>query len=231
MIDTTHLRVLRTDRGYSQRNLAKAAGVDPATIRRVEDGADPGDLPLRVLDRIATALGVPPATLLRPPDQTGPDDHPVPGTGRPTDTSAERSRRLRQRIGSTLATTGTTLSALAATLDTPIETVEAELEALTDHLHALGISLARHGETLRLNPLNVHPPATATPAASAHPTGPMNVNQARLLRRIQRGEDVRRSLSKTDREITLPNLARTGLVDTSQTIPATPDTLCDYPGG
>ena len=63
MINVKTLRTLRTDRGYSIRALATAAGVDHQTIRRLELGSDP-DVPLRVLDRIAEALGVPAATLL-----------------------------------------------------------------------------------------------------------------------------------------------------------------------
>jgi transcriptional regulator with XRE-family HTH domain len=51
------LQQIRTLAGRSQRGLAKSAGVSYQTIRRIELGGDAGDLPLRVLDAIATILG------------------------------------------------------------------------------------------------------------------------------------------------------------------------------
>ena len=51
------LQQIRTLAGRSQRGLAKSAGVSYQTIRRIELGGDAGDLPLRVLDGIATILG------------------------------------------------------------------------------------------------------------------------------------------------------------------------------
>src|SRR4051812_39888413 len=41
---------------------------------------------------------------------------------------------------------------------------------------------------------------------------PLTLTEARLLRRIHRGEDVRRSLTKSDRELVLPALLRRDLV-------------------
>jgi transcriptional regulator with XRE-family HTH domain len=65
VIDPDALRRIRTDRGLSQRRLAAAIGVDPLTVKRLEDGADPGDLPLRVLEQLAGCLAVPVQDLLR----------------------------------------------------------------------------------------------------------------------------------------------------------------------
>lgn len=53
--------------------------------------------------------------------------------------------------------------------------------------------------------------AAPEPAPAAAPPAPLDVNQARLLRRLHRGEDVRRHLSNVDRELTLPSLLRAGL--------------------
>jgi len=50
------LQQIRTLAGRSQRGLAKSIGVSYQTIRRIELGGDAGDLPLRVLNAIATTL-------------------------------------------------------------------------------------------------------------------------------------------------------------------------------
>lgn len=42
---------------------------------------------------------------------------------------------------------------------------------------------------------------------------PLDHNAARLLRRIHRGEDIRRTMSRAQREITLPELINRGLVE------------------
>lgn len=55
-------------------------------------------------------------------------------------------------------------------------------------------------------------PPQATREQPLPDPGPLTYQQARLLRRIHRGEDVRRSLTKTDRELTLPSMMREGLV-------------------
>jgi hypothetical protein len=47
---------------------------------------------------------------------------------------------------------------------------------------------------------------------SAPADRPLTVAEARLLRRIHRGEDVRRKLTRPDRELILPALQRRGLV-------------------
>lgn len=204
MINTTRLRTLRVDRGYSIRSLAKTAGVDHQTIRRLETGANPGDLPLRVLDRIASALGVTPATLLATKRDVGQHD-------------------LQQRIGSLLLSCpGITTTTIATSLATPIETVEEALPALVEALAEVGLTVARHGDTLRIVPLGVHSTRDAD-------TRPMTLNEARLLRRIHRNEDIRRSLSKADRELTLPRLIRTGLIDPTPAIPATRADVCNHP--
>ncbi|RYP86868.1 XRE family transcriptional regulator [Nocardioides guangzhouensis] len=204
MIDATKLRSLRTDRGYSIRRLADAVGVSYQTIRRLENGDDPGDLPLRVLARIATALGVPPATLLN----TDP---------------ATQQHDLQQSIGGTiLSAPGINATTIATSLGTSVDAIHTALPGLAEVLAEAGLTLSRHGDTLRINPLHLH----ATPEAN---TKPMTVNEARLLRRIHRGDDVRRTLSKTDRELTLPSLARAGLVDPTTTIPAPPAALFAVP--
>jgi transcriptional regulator with XRE-family HTH domain len=126
MIDARILLARRTERGHSQRKLAKLAGVNGMTIKRIEDGSDPSELPLAVLGRLADALDIEPADLL-----------------------------LRRR-------------------------------------------------------------RTGAVAAAAPPpdldTAPLDHNAARLLRRIQRGDDIRRTMSRADREITLPSLVNRGLV-------------------
>jgi transcriptional regulator with XRE-family HTH domain len=129
VINANTLRHHRTMAGLSQRGLARAAGLGPLGIKRIEDGADAGRLPLAVVSRIADAVGVTIDQLL---DQ-------VPATA-----------------GGTSATT----------LPNP---------------------------------------------------EPLSYNQATLLRRIQRGEDITRRLTRADRELTLPSMLKAGLVDTTAT--------------
>ena len=55
-INNTKLRKLRTDRGYSIRGLARAAGVSPDTVYSVEHGRRQPSI--RTLGKLARALGV-----------------------------------------------------------------------------------------------------------------------------------------------------------------------------
>ncbi|WP_435771370.1 helix-turn-helix domain-containing protein [Nocardioides sp. SYSU DS0651] len=204
MINTSYLRALRVDRGYSIRGLAKAVGVDHQTIRRLENGADPGDLPLRVLDRIATALGVRPAMLL-------------------ANGNAAEGHELQERIGGTIMSApGISLTNLAAAVAMPIDEVDAALPALDTALTSVGLTLTRDGDDLRVTPRAVH-------SAREADTKPMTVTEARLLRRIHRGEDVRRTMSKADRTITIPSLARRGSINIATTVPAPTSGLCRRP--
>jgi len=192
MIDTKTLRRLRHDRGISQRKLAAAAGVDPLTIQRLEAGADCGDLPLRVLRRIADTLGVTPAHLLR---ET------------PEATAGQAEPDVTARVGSTLlAFKDSTVTDLATSLGVPRAQVRQSVGQLAAELPALGIAVARDGDHVRLEPSEEPAAATAAPK-------PLRLDQARLLRRIQRGEDIRAKLSKTDRELVLPYLIRRQLIN------------------
>jgi hypothetical protein len=76
------------------------------------------------------------------------------------------------------------------------------------------MSVARHHDELSLVP------RTKT-AAAASPDQPLTVAEARLLRRIHRGEDVRRALNTIGRQFTLPALQRRGLVTDEGKGPAT----------
>lgn len=77
---------------------------------------------------------------------------------------------------------------------------------------------------LRIAPMALHSTAAAD-------TRPMSVNEARLLRRIHRGEDVRRSMSRVDRELTLPSLTRRGLADATSAAHVGAHDLCAAPAG
>lgn len=188
MIDPHAMRRLRTDRGLSQRRLASAIGVDPLTVKRLEDGADAGDLPLHVVERLARALAAPAAGLLRQDDAT--DD----------------GVDLTAATGAALFAHGlTTLTTLAAALETPVDDVAAAVTSLRTHLSAAGMAVARHHDEVWLVP---HVPTPDAVAAAR----PLTLAEARLLRRIHRGEDVRRKLPRTARELTLPALQRRGLV-------------------
>jgi transcriptional regulator with XRE-family HTH domain len=191
VIDHRRLRHLRTDRGLSQRKLAAPAGVDPLTITRLERGADRRDLPLRVLGNIATALGVPSGDLLtfRSP-------------------SIEESEDLATTLGSLLTSAGTrrvSACALAAATRSDLDEVAAGLEVLSTHLAPAGIAVARHGNHVWLAPRY----SQSAPPID-HPV--LDVNQARLLRRIHRGEDVRRKLTEVERQLVLPSLLRLGVI-------------------
>jgi transcriptional regulator with XRE-family HTH domain len=60
------------------------------------------------------------------------------------------------------------------------------------------------------------PPQPISPPTAAEP-GSMDTNQATLLRRIDRGEDIRRHLTRTDRTLTLPSLINAGHVHLDHT--------------
>ncbi len=151
MIDPDVLLQRRTLCGLSQRKLAKLAGVHSMTIKRLEDRCDGGDLPLRVLGRLADALHIEPRDLLQRRSATAPQVPPPP-------------------------------------------------------------ALALDNE-------------------------PLDHNAAKLLRRIHRGEDVRRTMTRAEREIILPSLVRRGAVtmtskgcalgDSVARSLALPDTLVD----
>lgn len=130
MINADIVLARRTQRGLSQRQLAKHAGVSYMTISRMEDGADSSNLPLSVLGRLAAALDADPAELLTPNGRTGPG-----------------------------SSTSSPMSSMAA----------------HDHIR-------------------------------------LDHNAARLLRKIHRGNDIRRTMSRADRDLTLPALVNSGLV-------------------
>ncbi len=67
------------------------------------------------------------------------------------------------------------------------------------------MSVARHHDEVWLVP-------SVDAAKSAPADRPLTVAEARLLRRIHRGEEVRRKLTKSGREFILPALQRRGLV-------------------
>jgi hypothetical protein len=74
--------------------------------------------------------------------------------------------------------------------------------------------LSRICEALELDPGQLLT-ALPSPTMSEVSVDELSITQARLLRRIQRGDDVRRSLSANERELTLPSLVRRGLVSSA----------------
>ena len=188
MIDAAALRRHRIDRGLSQRQLAAAVGVGPVAIKRIEDAADPGDLPLRVFERLRDTLGANPAELLvSPSDVTSDSD-------------------LVEAIGGTLLTNGRAMIGdLARALDVSFADVAVAMDVLALRLKVVGMSVARDHDDVWL--VQRQPAATTTTASR-----PLSIAEARLLRRIHRGEQVTRTLSSADRQFTLPGLQRRGLV-------------------
>jgi transcriptional regulator with XRE-family HTH domain len=193
MIDGEKLLRARLLSGLSQRKLAAAAGTNAQTILRLERGADGGELPARVINKTAQALGVPIADLLDTPANSD-SDAPVETLG---------SLLLEHRTLS--------LDQLAAAAEVPLDRIGEMLNALAVRLVSTGMALVRHDGRVTLQP-QTH--ARAAPVGSQ-----LTLHQARLLRRIHRGEDVRRKLSKVDRELTLPSLIRGGLVELDGTAP------------
>jgi len=57
------LREIRTERGYTQRDLAAAAGVGRSTIRRIEAGESPGTV--EAIERCLYVLGYELEAMLR----------------------------------------------------------------------------------------------------------------------------------------------------------------------
>jgi hypothetical protein len=106
---------------------------------------------------------------------------------------------LVQAVGAALLAHGrTTITPLACALS-------ATVAGLDVHLASAGMSVARHHDESWLVPL-------VDTAKAAPVDRPLTLAEARLLRRIHRGEDVRRKLTKPDCEFILPALLRRGLV-------------------
>jgi hypothetical protein len=111
------------------------------------------------------------------------------------------------RVGATLLAFGNTrITVLATGLGVRRAQVRQSVDQLAAELPVLGIAVARHGDHVWLAP-------SREPAAAASAHKPLRLDQARLLRRIQRGEDIRAKLGKTDRELVLPDLLRRNLVN------------------
>lgn len=133
MINAETVLARRTERGLSQRQLAKHAGVSYMTISRMENGSDTSNLPLSVVDRLAQALDLEPGGLLTS-GSTAHQPTSLPSNGRST-----------------------------------------------VHLDE----------------------------------SPLHHDRARLLRKVHRGDDIRRTMSKVEREVILPALIHAGLVTMS----------------
>jgi transcriptional regulator with XRE-family HTH domain len=171
-----------------ERRLASAIGVDPLTVKRLEAGADAGDLPLRVVERLARALAAPVGQLIRQDD------------------ASDDGVDLTAAVGAALLVHGrTTITTLAAALEATVDDVSAAGTELGTQLAGAGMAAARHHDEVWLVPQVPTPDAVAA-------ARPLNLAEARLLRRIHRGEDVRRVLSRPDRQFVLPALLRRGLV-------------------
>jgi hypothetical protein len=113
---------------------------------------------------------------------------------------------LVQAVGAALLAHGrTTITCLAGALSVTVDDVAAAVAGLHAHLAAAGMSVARHHDEVWLVPL-------VDTAKTAPADRPLTLAEARLLRRIHRGEDVRRKLSKPGREFIFPALQRRGLV-------------------
>jgi DNA-binding XRE family transcriptional regulator len=131
------LRRLRTDRGLSQRRLAPAIGVDPLTVKRLEDGAYAGDLPLHVVGRLVRTLAAPVGRLLRQQE-----------------TTAAGVDHLTAVAGAALLAHGrTTVTNLATALGATVDDVTAAVTAVDAHLAGAGMSVARHHDDVWLVPL------------------------------------------------------------------------------
>lgn len=94
-------------------------------------------------------------------------------------------------------TARTTVSNLATALSATVDDVASAVTALEARLTGAGMSVARHHDEVWLVPRGRTPEAVAA-------NKPLTFAEARLLRRIHRGEDVRRLLSEPDREFTPP---------------------------
>jgi transcriptional regulator with XRE-family HTH domain len=189
MIDCDRLRHLRLDRGLIQRKLAAACGVDPLTVHRLEHGGDAGDLPLRVVQQLATALGTDINYLL--------DDQPTPPE------QADLTRRLGAALFSQHRVTATDL---AATHDITLDQLHDELSVLAASADSVGMTLLHNDGSVWLAPQATVVPPVAPPRS-------LNTAEARLLRRIHLGGDVRRNLTQHQRHTVLPALLRLGLIE------------------
>jgi transcriptional regulator with XRE-family HTH domain len=189
VIDPARLRHLRLDRGLTQRKLAAACGVDPLTVHRLEDGADAGDLPLRIVHQLANALGTDINYLL--PEQDTPAD------------GGDVARRLGAALFSQHRATATDL---ATAHDITLDELHDGLAALTASAGSVGMTVLHNDGQVWLAPQAIGGPPAAPPR-------PLTTAEARLLRRIHRGIEVRRNLTQHQRRTLLPALLRLGLIE------------------
>jgi transcriptional regulator with XRE-family HTH domain len=193
LIDSGRLRHLRLDRGLTQRKLAAACGVDPLTIHRLEHDGDAGDLPLRVVQQLATALGTDFNDLLDVPANSA--------------TEGDIVRRL-----------GTALFSQHHVADTELaDALGITLEVLNGGLAALAAAASTVGMTLLRNDGRTWLAPQQDQAAPTAPARSLTTAEARLLRRIHRGVDVRRGMTRTERQTVLPALLRLGILEATDT--------------
>jgi transcriptional regulator with XRE-family HTH domain len=193
LIDSGRLRHLRLDRGLTQRKLAAACGVVPLTIHRIEHDGNAGDLPLRVVQQLAAALGTDINALLDEPARSA--------------TEGDIVRRL-----------GTVLFSQHHVADTELaDTLGITLEELNVGLAALAASASTVGMTLLRNDGRNWLAPQQDRAAPTAPARSLTTAEARLLRRIQRGVDVRRRLTRAERQTVLPALLRLGILEATAT--------------
>lgn len=97
------------------------------------------------------------------------------------------------------------VTALARETGRTLDDVLALLGELDTRLATAGLRLARHADAVWLEPATSSGPCTGD--------GPLDRSRAVLLRRIHRGEDVRRRLSRPQRQFIRPWLHNTGLIN------------------
>jgi transcriptional regulator with XRE-family HTH domain len=189
----------RADLCLSQRMLANQLGVTSPTIASLERGDNHGDLPLRLLVRLAEALAVAVTSLFCNDRSRQADDD--------RDDSAA--------VGALLFETKvlTPIDALCDALDWPLERVRRAVEALDAELPAVGLRLQSRGGSVAIR-------RAVEPASAAHVQQLLRLHvlrngvglaEARVLYRIMKGT-LPRELSNAD-AVALRTLANAGLIE------------------
>ena len=131
------IRELRNRKGFSQAKLAVKAGMDPATLNRIEQGK--GNPNLKTLEKLAESLGVSVADLLEEPALLGKGE--ASEEARPSVPDTPGKAKARQAIGADMEEAGSPVHYLAMSQEAllvlfdDVETVE-EAKALAEAIRS-----------------------------------------------------------------------------------------------
>ena len=179
MLDIDLIVRRRHELGLSQRHVARQLGVTPVTVVALENGTNHGDLPLRLIARLADALACDITDLVDRPRPHG-DDRDDPDDGDPV-----------AKVGSLLASTDgvVAVETLADSIGGTLARTTELLDELDQRLRSCGLRLhrARAGVQLVADPAHRQPAALQQLLRGQQARQGLTVTEATLLYRALNG--------------------------------------------